>query len=386
MSVGFEGTALDADLGALLAAGIGGVILFGRNVVEREQVRRLTESIKRAAPGPVVISVDQEGGAVQRLREGFSRLPALRDVGEHDDVALSETLGRLTGRELRAVGVDLDFAPVLDVDTNPSNPVIGRRSFSADPQTVARHGVAFGRGLEAAGVAACGKHFPGHGDTELDSHLALPRLSHGRARLDAVELVPFRAWSQAGLASMMTAHVVFDAIEPGVPATLSRRALVGLLREELGFAGLLVSDDLNMQAISERWGIGAAAVEAVRAGVDHLLVCRDASRAWAALEALERALSEGRIEAAVARAALSRGAAFRSRWSGPSRGRLDDTVLAQHRQLLAPVRTRPAPTTLDPTEQVHRPVPARSPGDLTPGASVPEPPRQEPPNPKGGER
>ena len=204
--------------------GIFGAILFKRNVGTARETAALCRDIKTRAGRPFILSVDQEGGRVARLRgEPFTALPSMRELGQRGDEGLAERVGRLLAHELRAVGFDWDFAPVLDVDTNPANPVIGDRSFSRDADEVARLGVALGRGLEAGGVASCGKHFPGHGDTTTDSHLTLPRLPHDLERLRRVELVPFRAFAQAGLASLMTAHVLFDALEPGVPATMSHK-------------------------------------------------------------------------------------------------------------------------------------------------------------------
>jgi beta-N-acetylhexosaminidase len=199
----------------------------------------------------------------------------MRALGTRDDVALTRRALAVLGRQLAALGCTTDFAPVADVDSNPDNPVIGDRSFSRDPEACARHVVAAIEGLSEAGVLACAKHFPGHGDTELDSHLALPTLRHGRARIDAVELVPFRAAARAGVASVMTAHVVFDGVDPGVPATLSRRIVTDLLRDELGFHGVCFSDDLHMKAVADRYGIAESAIRAIEAGCDALLVCTD---------------------------------------------------------------------------------------------------------------
>ncbi|MEZ4257173.1 MAG: beta-N-acetylhexosaminidase [Polyangiales bacterium] len=281
---GFAGTTLDEAIRARLARGeLGGVILFARNVGSLDEVRALTEEVLSAADRsrPPWISVDQEGGRVARLKAPVIKLPPMRVLGEIDDVALTERAARVLGRELRALGFNWDFAPVLDVDTNPANPVIGDRSFSSDANRVAAHGVAFARGLLASGIVPCGKHFPGHGDTDLDSHLALPRLRHDRARLDSVELVPFRA-AQNRIPTLMTAHVVFDAIDPDVPATLSRTVIGGLLRDELGYDGLVVSDDLEMKAVSDRFAPDECAVRAIAAGCDTVLVCSK-------LDMLERA-------------------------------------------------------------------------------------------------
>jgi beta-N-acetylhexosaminidase len=202
-----------------------------------------------------------------------------------------EKLGGMMGRELSACGIDLDFAPVLDVDTNPRNPVIGDRSFSRDPRRVARLGVAMGQALERAGVASCGKHFPGHGDTSQDSHLTLPRLAHDAARLWEVELVPFVAAARAGLASVMTAHIRFEAFDR-LPATLSPVTL-GMLRKDVGFRGCCISDDLEMRAISEIWGVPDAAELAVDAGCDAVLVCHTLQHQHDSVDSIARGARSG---------------------------------------------------------------------------------------------
>ncbi|HXS16481.1 MAG TPA: beta-N-acetylhexosaminidase, partial [Polyangiaceae bacterium] len=289
LAVGFAGHTLDADLRDLIDRGVSGVVLFSRNIQSASQVSALVAEIKGYAGRPLYVAVDQEGGVVQRLRDGFTRWPAMRALGATRDTQLAFEVGQVLAAELTAVGIDVNFAPVIDVDTNPDNPVIGDRAFGEDPQLVAEMGVALGKGLEASGVAACGKHFPGHGDTELDSHLALPVVRHGRERLMSTELWPFRAWGQAGLASLMTAHVVFEALESGLPATMSAIILQDLLRGELGYEGLVISDDLEMKAVSEHFGVGPAAVLGLAAGVDQFLVCRHAQVAIEVIEALERA-------------------------------------------------------------------------------------------------
>jgi beta-N-acetylhexosaminidase len=178
------------------------------------------------------------------------------------------------GDELRVLGFDIDFAPVLDIHTNPQNPIIGERAFGREADTAARRALAFARGLDAAGVLACGKHFPGHGDTDTDSHLALPRIDHPWERLEAIELAPFRLAAQANLPMIMTAHVVFAALDATRPATLSEQVVTGLLRGRLGYRGVVVSDDLDMRAIAGEMGIDHAAVQAIRAGCDVLLLCQ----------------------------------------------------------------------------------------------------------------
>ena len=196
-TVGFYGKAVTDDLRGLLARGVGGVIYFARNVGSPAEVLELNRELKRVAGRPLVLAIDQEGGQVARLRQGFTELPPMRAVGATGDANLARELGLLIGRELRAVGFDMNYAPVLDIDTNPQNPVIGARSFGSTPELVTTMGLALAAGLEAEGIAACGKHFPGHGDTSQDSHLELPRLPHAMDRLERVELVPFRAAASA---------------------------------------------------------------------------------------------------------------------------------------------------------------------------------------------
>lgn len=285
--IGFDGPDLPDDARSLIAAGIGGVILFARNAGPPEAVRTLCETIHAAAPRPLLLAVDQEGGEVQRFTDGFTDIPAMRTV----DASKAPGIGETLARELRAVGVNFDLAPVLDVDTNPQNPVIGARSFSANPQEVARCAGAVIEALQSGGVAACGKHFPGHGDTTVDSHHDLPVVDHDRARLDAIELVPFRAAAAAGVAAIMTAHVVVRSIDRERPATLSPHVL-GILRREIGFTGLIVSDDLEMDAIAERHDVADAAVAAIGAGVDLVLCCHRIDRQRRVIDRLAEAIDE----------------------------------------------------------------------------------------------
>ena len=297
--VGFHGKTPSSEVLELVRRGVYGVILFGRNVESAEQVAELVASLKAAAGRPLLVSIDQEGGRVARLREpqGFTELPPMRAVGEAGDAALAREVGALLGKELRAVGIDQDYAPIVDVDTNPANPVIGDRAFSRDQETVARLGAALAEGLQSAGVAACAKHFPGHGDTSQDSHKDLPRLPHPLARLDAVELLPFRALARAGVASVMTAHVVFEALDPRRPATLSPEVM-RLLRERVGFQGCAISDDLEMKAVAEHFPLEEAAPGAVAAGCDALLVCHSADVQHRAIDLVRAAVEDGRVSRA----------------------------------------------------------------------------------------
>jgi beta-N-acetylhexosaminidase len=254
------------------------VILFRRNINDLGQVAHAIDEIVRAFPEdlPPLIAVDQEGGRVARLGPPVLKLPPMRALGDIDDPLLTERAGELLGDQLACLGFNICFAPVLDVDTNPDNPIIGDRSFSRDPDRVIRHGLAFARGLGQSGVLACGKHFPGHGDTDLDSHLALPRLPHDLDRLRQVELPPFKA-AVGQIPTVMTAHVIFEAINPTLPATICREVVTGLLRDELGYDGLVFSDDLEMKALSDHWSYDEAAWRAIDAGCDVLLVCSDAN-------------------------------------------------------------------------------------------------------------
>jgi len=312
--VGIQGLVPTTDELELIGRGVGGVVLFRRNVESPQQVAALSRTLKAAAKGPLLVSIDQEGGRVQRLRAPhWTELPSMRRLGEIDaaggiagmsGTALAERLGRLVARELTACGIDYDYAPVLDVDTNPNNPVIADRSFSRDPARVARLGIAFAKGLEAGGVASCAKHFPGHGDTSQDSHKVLPRLAHDRERLWQVELVPFVAAARAGLASVMTAHVRFEAFDR-LPATLSPQALE-LLRRDVGFQGACISDDLEMKAIADTYGVVDGAELAISAGCDGVLVCHTLALQHQAIDGIARGARAGplpreRLAAAAAR-------------------------------------------------------------------------------------
>ena len=316
--VGFHGTSPSPEVLELVRRGVHGVILFGRNVEDAEQVASLVAELKRAAGRPLLVAVDQEGGRVARLRapQGFTELPPMRALGRTGDPELAREVGALLGRELRAVGIDQDFAPVVDVDTNPANPVIGDRSFGSDPVLVGRMGGALAQGLQSRGVAACAKHFPGHGDTSQDSHQVLPHLPHPLARLAQVELVPFRALASAGVASTMTAHVVFDALDDRLPATLCRPAL-DLLRERCGFGGCVISDDLEMKAVADHFPLEEAVPAAVAAGVDALLVCHRADRQHLAVDALRGAMERGAVSRERLAEARARVAAL-LRFAGPA--------------------------------------------------------------------
>jgi beta-N-acetylhexosaminidase len=306
---GFDGLQIPIELRSLVREfGIGGVILFARNVADPEQVAELAfEASRLSANLPAWVSIDQEGGRVARLKTPFTTWPPMATLGRSGDVVLAERFARALAAELKAVGVTLDYAPVLDVHTNPGNTVIGDRALADKPEIAARLGAAIVRTLQAEGLAACGKHFPGHGDTTADSHYELPLVEHPPDRLRAVEWVPFKAAIEARVASIMTAHVFVPSLDEERPATLSKTIVDGILRRELGFDGMILSDDLEMKAIADRYAVPAAAVMAIEAGCDGLLICgTNHDVQAAALEAVIHAVEEnrltiGRVEDALAR-------------------------------------------------------------------------------------
>jgi beta-N-acetylhexosaminidase len=287
---------------------LGGIVLFARNVESPEQVAELAwDAQSLAGEIPLWVSVDQEGGRVARLKSPFTVWPPMITLGRSGDTQLAARFARSLAAELKAVGITLDYTPVLDIHTNPKNPVIGDRALADRAEDVARLGRVLIETLQAEGIAACGKHFPGHGDTSTDSHHELPLIEHGPDRLDAIELVPFRAAIEAGVAAIMTAHILIPSIDEDNPATLSSRIVTDLLRQKLGFGGLVLSDDLDMRAISARRGIPEATVAAIIAGCDAVLMCGAAQEPQAAaLEAIIRAVEAGllptkRVEDAMTR-------------------------------------------------------------------------------------
>jgi beta-N-acetylhexosaminidase len=349
--IGFKDKTAGPDVAALVRDGVLGAILFARNVGSAEETADLVAALKRSAGRPFLLSVDQEGGRVARLRGApFTTLPPMRVLGRHRDKELARRAGRLLAYELRAVGIDWDFAPVLDVDTNKDNPVIGDRALGSDAEQVATLGVALAMGLEEGGVASCAKHFPGHGDTHQDSHRTLPVLPHALDRLRSVELVPFRRYAEAGLASVMTAHVRFSALGEELPATMSRRVLTDILRDELGFRGVCVSDDLEMKAISEHMGVEEATVEGARAGVDVFLVSESVDVQRRCLDALVRAVEAGHVSRQRISEAHQRIDALVARFAHSPESRVALLGSAEHR-LLAEGLSAEEVAGRDPTER-----------------------------------
>lgn len=336
---GFHGPRVPEDFRSLIRGGVvGGVILFKENLGGLLECASMLEELQREAPSPLWTAIDQEGGRVQRLEPPFLQLPPMRWVGDRHDARLARRIGVLLAEGLAALGFRQDYAPVLDVDTNPANPVIGDRSFSRDPVRVAELGAALIEGLQNGGVAACGKHFPGHGDTETDSHLTLPVVRRDWPTLEAVELLPFRRAISASIGMLMTAHVVYPAVDER-PATLSRKWLHDVLRTQLGYTGLVVSDDLDMKAVTaEKLGIAddsGVVVESLLAGCDAFLFCQEPERLARAEEALIRAAERSstvrdRIAESAARLATFRRTLGDGR---PMWNRLAQFPVAEHLQL-----------------------------------------------------
>ncbi len=349
---GFDGTT-SSDLPRDLLAQAGGVILFRRNIREAQQVRELTDAIRSIAhdeEGPPLIALDQEGGTVSRLAQIGTTTPSAMALGAVRDPTATESMYRIIGEELGALGFNLDFAPVADVNNNPDNPVIGLRSFGDDPHAVGLNVRAAVRGLHGASVASTAKHYPGHGDTSIDSHFGLPSIPHDLSRVRAVELVPFLAAIAEGVDAIMTAHALFPAIEEqSKPATLSHRILTELLRDELRFEGVVITDCLEMEAIDAHYTPEQAAVEALAAGADLLLFSHTPDKVRRAHQALHDAVLDGRLSAERVQQSLERVAKLRLRLAGNiSQVRLDTVGSEGHKQAALAVARRAITLVRDP--------------------------------------
>lgn len=302
---GFEGTEIGDQATRLVQEyQVGGLILYGRNIAGAGQLVTLTNALK-ALNGdgiPLFLSIDQEGGGVDRMPPEVLRTPGAYCVGQTGSVPAAQSYGDVLAAECAAFGLNLDFAPVLDVWSNPGNTVIGQRAFSADARTVAGLGPAAARRMMDQGVIPAVKHFPGHGDTAVDSHVGLPVVDKSPEELEETELIPFRAAIQSAgtdgqVPAVMVAHILLTQLDPERPASLSPAVVTGLLREELGFAGAVLTDDLTMGAVTQSYGLGEAAVLAVEAGCDILLVCHGQDSVPAVRTALLEAVASGRITA-----------------------------------------------------------------------------------------
>ncbi len=302
LGVGFYGSTIPDEYRELVRKyKIGNVIFFRRNVESFEQIRALcadlTRLIQTETGLPPFILAGEEGGSVSRLGHIAGFTPCPMAMGATGDAENARIIGRWMGKAMRAVGINMDSGPVLDVFSNPDNAVIGTRSFGPDPETASAFGTAFLRGLQSAGVMGCGKHFPGHGDTSVDSHLAMPLVDKTEAEFRATELPSFAAAIRAGIEAVMTAHVVLPAVDgERQPATVSKKILTGLLREEMGFRGVVISDGMEMKAVMDLYGIEEATLRAINAGCDMALICHSAEQASSTAEYLMRALEDGRLK------------------------------------------------------------------------------------------
>ena len=321
LMVGFWGTTISQEVIDLIRnRHVGGIILFSRNVQDAQQVLKLTRDLQRVAKEagqrcPLLIAIDQENGMVRRLGTGTSVFPGNMALGAIGSEQVVSDVAQATGRELKALGINMNLAPVVDINNNPANPVIGVRSFGEDPHEVARLGAAAVRGYRSAGVLSCLKHFPGHGDTAVDSHLALPTIEYTMERLNEVELVPFKSGIEAGADSVMLAHIYLPSImEHEVLASISPAVVRGLLREKLGFDGVIITDCLEMQAITETVGVERGAILALQSGVDLVLVSHLYSRQRACIDAIRAAVRDGELSPEAVRRAAERVLSLKARF------------------------------------------------------------------------
>jgi beta-N-acetylhexosaminidase len=337
--VGFTGTSVTPDLASFIKEyKPGGVILFSRNLESVDQIVQLTNDLQRCSPhSPLLIAIDQEGGRVSRLPKGFTIFPPCDVLGRCNSTELAYAAAATMAKELRAVGVNMNMAPVLDVNSNPDNPVIGDRAFGSTPEIVSELGWATAAGLQDHQVVACGKHFPGHGDTNADSHKELPVVEAARERLEMIEFPPFRHAVAQGVATIMTAHILYRGLDEKIPATLSPTIITSLLRHELRYDGVVLTDDLEMHAIIDHYGIEDAAVRAVLAGCDILLICKDRDREIAAFTAIEEAVASGIISIERLDQSAARIARVKERFLTPYR-----PALISDAKLIAGCRTHQA--------------------------------------------
>lgn len=297
--VGLDGYELNDNAASMLRDyKVGGFIVYGTNVKDSAQLLSLINTLKQANDGkaiPLFMSVDQEGGRIDRMPPEIKRFPTNKDIGLKDDGALSLKIGKTIAEEIKAFGFNLDFAPVLDINSNPNNPVIGDRSFGPTEEVVSKLGVQTMKGLQSGGVIPVVKHFPGHGDTSVDSHIGLPVVTHNLNRLRGFELLPFKSAIRNKADAVLIAHILLPEIDPDNPATFSKTIITGLLRNELGFGGVVITDDMTMGAIMQNYGISDAAVKSVNAGSDIILVAHDYAMQVKVIEALRQAAADGII-------------------------------------------------------------------------------------------
>ncbi len=280
---------------------VGGFILFKKNIQDSAQLSNLLNSLKASNASankvPLFLSVDEEGGRVSRLPDEFRKIPSNKVIGKKDDSALSYKVGAILGKELNSFGFNMDFAPVLDIDSNPKNPVIGDRSFGNTSELVSGLGVETMKGIQSQNIISVVKHFPGHGDTSVDSHVGLPKVNHDLERLMSFELVPFKKAIENGADTVMIAHILLPKLDSKNPASLSKAVITDLLRTKMNYNGVVITDDITMGAITKNFDIGAAAVKSIQAGGDIVLVCHGFDKQETVIKALLEAAESGQISA-----------------------------------------------------------------------------------------
>jgi beta-N-acetylhexosaminidase len=342
MMIGIEGMKLTRETELFIKEiSPGGIILFRDNCDRPKQVRKFIASLRDLVGDDLIVAVDQEGGRVARLEAPFTEFSPMAALGcVADGERLAYEVGRVIGNELASVGFNLDFAPVLDVNTNSSNPIIGDRAFSSDPEVVARIGAEMIRGFQEEGVGACGKHFPGHGDTDLDSHKALPHIEHDRQRFDSCELIPFRSAIAAGVSSIMTGHLMIPNLDAEHPATFSSKIANDLLRNELEFEGLIFTDDLTMSGIDGICPQHESGWRALAAGADIALVCHHKQVQRDTIEGIRRAVGEGLISEDRILDAQARILKFKERFSISKNGSSFGTIGSRAHRKIAKILDR----------------------------------------------
>ena len=296
---GFDGTTADDEVKSLISeVKVGGVILFSRNVENASQVVKLNNDIKemnKENKYPIFISVDEEGGLVSRMPSEFNDIPTSMDIAKFNDKKLSYNIGKVIGEEISSLGFNMDFAPVLDINSNPDNPVIGNRSFGDNEAIVSKLGIATMKGLKDSNIIATVKHFPGHGDTSVDSHVGLPVVENDLERLKSFELVPFQKAIDEGVDMVMVSHIMLPKIDENDPATLSKTIVTDILRKDMNYNGVVVTDDMTMGAIINNYDIGEAAVKSINAGVDIVMVCHQYENVTKVIDAIKEAVNNGSI-------------------------------------------------------------------------------------------
>ncbi len=309
--VGFDGFSVPQEFKkAIQEYKLGGTIYFKRNVQSSTQLAELSNELQFSCRNPsspfLFVSIDHEGGKVDRLIKPFTKFPGSENLGEINSPKMGFQFGSIIAKELKAVGINLNFAPVVDVNTNPNNPVMKERMFSSDPEICGKLGSAICRGIQKMGVASVAKHFPGHGDTKVDSHFDLPRIDKSLEELDKVELIPFKRMVRSRVEGIMTAHILNAALDPDYPATLSEKTIQPLLRQSMRYSKLIFSDDMEMKAITDHYGADEAAVLAVKAGCDVLIYRGDKGVPVSSMESIIKAVESKKISKAQIEASVER--------------------------------------------------------------------------------